>query len=111
MDIMIIILLCILLTILWLTADYYKDDASKERMLSNTLLQRQRIAERIVMECYCRLYKQDDFIRRDEMLINLLDLLNVYGISSQVGAQENRVVQPDEQESEHDCTTCKAVRS
>ena len=104
----IILMTCVI--ILGCMAESYKAEAAKQEAYNAIYVQRQMIAERIAMECYCRLYKQDAFIRRDEMLINIFDLLNVYGISSQVDAQNKRVVNTSPHpEAEEQCMACDAT--
>ena len=98
--------LCAVISVIcsYLLADYYKRQAAKQEAYRALILERQEIAERIAIECYYRLLKQqnDNFVRRDEVLISLRDLLYVYGVGYKVTALWQRVVKPEPTEESDD---------
>jgi hypothetical protein len=64
--------------------------------------ERERIARNVVMETYKRLFHSEDYITKRETLVNLLDLLNVYGLSSCKDALE-KPQDIDKEDAVSDC--------
>ena len=59
-------------------------------------MERERTARNIVMETYKRHYHAGGYVHKREILINLLDLLNVYNIGSCKEALEKPLDAADE---------------
>ena len=58
-------------------------------------IERQKIAERIILGHYNRIYNTDsNYMDKKDCLIVLLEVLDVYGIGSQADACRNRTVKP-----------------